>query len=251
MRRAPYEIEPVEGEFGPAMLALTAVKRAFVLAKVRNGLDNTAAYRATGYVGDNANFMGFQLAHDERVQAAIVEETRRLMRSEGPRSVLTLVALRDDKSIKPEVRVKAAVELMNRGGLHPVTEHHQHEYQHVSEAELDRRILSLAAELGMNPEQAKLMLIAPADMQKNAAGVFELAEPEPRELSSDPRQVQQRATRRRRKGMSPEEVAADKKRIQAERSAQLSRERAEHEARRAGTLTDAEAETDPWAEVEY
>jgi hypothetical protein len=111
---------------------------------------------------------------------------------------------------------------------------------------MDRRILSLAAELGMTPDQAKMMLIAPADMQRNAEGVFEVApaaEPTANALAV-------RETRGRRKGLSPEEWEAGKAARRAARAEQMSRERADFDAARAATTTTTEVRTDPTPFVE-
>jgi hypothetical protein len=249
-KQLPTEIDVTA--LGLAMQALTPHRRGFVLAKVYGGMNDKDACLAAGYARTVAEHQQHTISGREDVQAAILEEGRKLMRREGPRSILTLVAIRDSDA-KPADRIKAATELLNRSGFHAVSEHHDHQHVHQSEAELDRRILALAAELGMTPEQAKLMLIAPADMERNAEGVFELAPPAPRELSTDPRAVGQRAARARRKNMTPEEVAADKQRVENERVDRLRRERAEHEARRNGeTITEPETEPkDPWASVEY
>jgi hypothetical protein len=225
---------PDVADLGPAMSALTPLERGFVIAKVYYGLDNSNACRAAGYAESTATDRAYEISHREDVQAAILEVGKALLRGEGARSILTMVKIRDDERVRPDVRLRAAEMIANRSGFHVSTEHHEHFHHHVSEAEMDRRILALAAELGMSPEDSRKMLIAPADMQKNAEGVFEIAPVEPREPSTDPRQVAKRATRQRRAGMTPEEIEADKQRIQAERSEQMRRERAEHEAARAG-----------------
>lgn len=249
MRRTTEQLPAIEGDFGPAMTALTPLKRAFVLAKVHGGLNNADAYRATGYVGDNAATLAHAVAHSEDVQDAILEEGRKLMRSEGPKSILTLVAIRDDRSVKPEARIKAATELLNRSGFHAIMESHQHLHTHMSEAEQDKRILALCAELGMSTDQAKKMLIAPSEFERNAQGVFELPA---RELSDDPAAVKKRAEKLRRRDMSAEELQADKERIRTARRDHMKRERAEAEARRAGLFDPEPTEgAEDWSDVEY
>jgi hypothetical protein len=192
------------------MQALTQMQRAFVMTKVHGGLDDVNAARAAGYT--QAAKHAYRIARHPGVQDALLEEGRKLMRAQGPASILALVEIRDDKTVRPDTRVKAAVELLNRSGFHAVSEHHDHQHVHVSEAEQDRRILALCAELGMSPDQAQKMLIAPADMQRNAEGVYEITPVKP-ELSSEPNAVYLRETRARRKDMSPEEIEADKLRI--------------------------------------
>ncbi len=164
---------PIDDEgLGPAMRALTSLQRSFVRAKVELGLNDTAAYAAAGFAPDRGH--AHRLAHDERVQAAILEEGRKLMRAHGPKSILTLVEIRDNVEANDKDRIKAAIELLNRSGFHAVSEHHEHQHHYLSETEQDRRILALCAELGLSPDEARKMLVAPADFERNAEGVFEL-----------------------------------------------------------------------------
>jgi phage terminase small subunit len=90
------------------MRALSAMQRRFVVAKVMLGLGNGDACRAAGYAETVAGHTAHTIAHREDVQAAIEEEARKLMKSEGPKSVLTLVAIRDDKTAKAADRIKAS-----------------------------------------------------------------------------------------------------------------------------------------------
>ena len=79
-----------EDGLGPAMLALSPSMRAYVVARVFYGLNRSRAAQAAGYstpTPDVAKVQGYRLEHDERIQAAIAEESRKLMRAEGPRSV--------------------------------------------------------------------------------------------------------------------------------------------------------------------
>jgi hypothetical protein len=231
-------IDTDETGLGPAMASLNPMQRAFVAAKVHTGADNSKAARAAGYSIEHAKRSGYRLAHDDRVQAAILEEGRKLMRSEGARSIQTLVAIRDDKGADAKDRIKCAVELLNRSGFHAVSEHHLNVEHRLSETEQDRRILALAAELGLPETEAQKLLIAPAEFQKNATGVYELAPIEPAEPS--PHAIENREWRARRAGKSPEDWEADKTRRRAERAERMARERAEHEAARAAVVIDGE-----------
>src|SRR5438552_474007 len=127
MPRIKQPLVPLDDEgLGPAMRALNPRQRAFVVGKI-NGLNDNAAARAAGYVvaapvGNHG--YATHLAHHEGVQAAILEEARKLMRSHGPKSILCLVAIRDDTEAADKDRIKAATELLNRSGFHAVSEHH-------------------------------------------------------------------------------------------------------------------------------
>jgi hypothetical protein len=171
-------------DLGPAMRALSPRQRNFVVGKVFYGLDNTNAAQAAGYSPLYASSNACHLAHREDVQRALEEECRKLMKSEGPKSILTLVKIRDGQSNKAADRIKASTELLNRAGLHAISETHQHVHEHVSEAEADRRILAFLAERGVPPDVAQKMLVQPDDFAKNSEGIYEMAEPAP--LSDNP-----------------------------------------------------------------
>jgi len=253
LRKPLFSAEPILPEYdvaalGPAMQALTPLRRNWVLAKVFLALDDTKAARAAGYSESTADDRAYEIAQREDVQAAILEVGKALLRGEGARSIRTMVAIRDDKTVRADTRLKAAEMIANRAGFHVSTEHHEHVHTHLSDQQMDKRILALAAELGMAPDQAQKMLIAPADMEQNAEGVFELVvEQSPSEPSPNP---VKRATRQRRAGMSPEAIEADKQAVRIERSERMSRERRAADAARVVTPDDPAEPLDepplPW-----
>jgi hypothetical protein len=243
-RVPPGMIEPqvtIEDEgCGPAMLALNTRQRAFVHAKTAMGLSNVAAAKFAGYSDRSPNAAdvnAYRLSHDQRIQDAILEEGRKLMRGEGAKSILTLVQLRDNPQIEAKDRIKCAVELLNRSGFNAVSEHHEHHHVHMSESEQDARILALCAELGLSPDEAKKMLIAPADMTRNAAGIFDLTPTEPTPEPT-PQRVRKTELQRIRRNASPEELQAHKEQIRADRVERLRSERAEHQATKPGDFSD-------------
>jgi phage terminase small subunit len=163
---------------GPDMLPLTPAQRVFVYRYVHFGDTAAAAARYAGYSdrSSGAKVQGYRLLHDEGVQKAIAEESRKIMRAEGPRSIITLRTIRDDKSADAKDRIKAAIELLNRGGLHAVTEQHVSVEHRLSDQEIDARILALCAELKIPETEARKMLIDPA---KVIDGEFSEANLEP------------------------------------------------------------------------
>lgn len=244
LRRGGRPVTPLlpldEASLGPAMLALTPAMRTFVHAKVHLGLNNAEAGKLAGYSTRSPNALEVttsRLAHDQRVQAAILEEGQKLMRAEGARSIRTLVAIRDNADAEDKDRIRCAVELLNRSGFHAVSETHHHEHLHLSEAEKDSRILALCSELGLSPAEAQKMLIAPAEMQKNAAGVYELAPAEPaREPTEDERRraaklARDNETRRIRRGLNGDQLAEHKALMRAQHTERLRREYANHQSR--------------------
>src|ERR1019366_4030555 len=121
---------PDAEDCGPAMFALASdAERAWVIAKVETGCSNGDAARLAGYCADNPSLdnlksTGYAIAHRQRIQDALLEVSRKLMRSQGPRSILTLARIRDDKAAENKDRIKAAVELLNRAGISAVQESH-------------------------------------------------------------------------------------------------------------------------------
>ena len=163
----PADIDPETG-YGPAMRGLSPQWRAFVEAKVQHGLSNRQAAKAAGYADTSVNVLdatAYRLAHDPRVQAALHEETVKLMRAQGAKSVHVLIAMRDNPAVEAKDRIKCALELMNRSGLHAMTEQKVSVEHTLSDAEMDRRILSLCAELGIAETEARKMLVAPSKVK--------------------------------------------------------------------------------------
>jgi len=226
------------------MRALPPAQRAFVYFKVTMGRNNTDAARLAGYSEKGVDVTASRLAHDPRVQAALIEESKKVLKSQGAKSILTLVEIRDNPQAEDKDRIKCAVELMNRGGLSAVSESHLTVEHRLSESEQDRKILQLAAELGMSETEAKKLLIAPSEFQKNSEGVYSLPEvpaPDP-----SPQQQRNNERRRHRRKMTPAEIEADKAAI---RAAQSERQRQEYQAHQ--SVTDAEFEeiADPLADL--
>src|ERR1700676_927680 len=80
LRRAGRPCVPLipvpEDGLGPAMLALSPTMRAFVTAKVQLGASNAEAVRLSGYSTRSpaaVHVVANRLAHDERIQAALLE----------------------------------------------------------------------------------------------------------------------------------------------------------------------------------
>jgi len=218
-----------EAGLGPAMLALSPTMRAFVVAKIQSGCSNADAARLAGYSAVSPHALevtGSRLAHDERIQAALLEEGQKLMRTQGPKSILTLVEIRDNKSLDAKDRAKAAVELLNRSGFQATTTHQINvEHTHLTDGQKDARIIELCRELGLPETEARKMLIAP---DKIIEGEFTEAEPvgPPTEIAAK-RQRKTELERERRK-LTPEELAARKA---ANLEAQKERRRRAEEAR--------------------
>lgn len=115
------------GELGPDMKMLPSQRmQLFVLASCAQSFpDNSAAAREAGYQG-NANALhvaGNRLANDARVRAAILEQSKRQMQSYTPMAVRTLGEIALNEAVTPMVRVRACEGILNRAGLHEISEH--------------------------------------------------------------------------------------------------------------------------------
>jgi hypothetical protein len=220
----PLIIVPDEG-CGPAMFALSPPMRAFVVAKVHFGCNNAEAARRAGYSKNHpadARIQAYRLAHSDEVQAAIIEESRKVMCAEGPRSIRTLVTIRDNPKEEAKDRIKAALELLNRGGLNAVSEHHLTVEHTMTDAQKDRRIIELCRELGVPEIEARKMLVAPDAIDAE----FTEVTPEPERTPEQQRRhdtyerTGEREKQAARRAMSPEELAAHKQRTREQSSAE-------------------------------
>lgn len=154
-RHLPVVIGPAdEGKFGPAMRALpTERMRRFVIAVVEGGTANfTQAALAAGYSdGGTSNTIrvtAHRLAHDERVIRAIHEEADRRLRSAAVVAASTLVTLAQDTTDK-KVQLRASEAILNRSGLHALTEH-KVTVEDVTGATQIERIKEMAKALGLD-----------------------------------------------------------------------------------------------------
>lgn len=206
---------------GPALLALSPPMRAFVYAKVHFGCSNAEAARRAGYSKDkahNAKVTAYQLAHRDDVQAAIIEASRKVMASEGPRSIKTLVDIRDDKGKDAKDRIKAATELLNRGGLNAVSEHHVKVEHRMTDAQRDARIVALCKELGISDGEARKMLVAPDVIDAEFTEVEPEKTPEQAERAERYRRTHEGEKQNLRRHMSPDELTGHKIKTRAKRS---------------------------------
>jgi phage terminase small subunit len=153
------DVLPEDGEVGPAMQALTEKQQKFVravIALARDGEENYAkAAREAGYSDhmERCKVTGHFLSHDARVQAALLEESKKRV-SLAASVIATPVAVKIamDEKVSPKDRLRACEMLFNRGGMpaqteHKVTVEHRQPRQMVELAE------RLAAELGVDKQK--------------------------------------------------------------------------------------------------
>lgn len=146
--------DPNEEHFGPKMLKLTPLQRRFVWAVLNfpGGKDWQIA-KAAGYSTNSHGALRVQahvLFHSEKVIAALHEEASKRLRSSSVLGVSILVKIAQTDGHRDQLR--AAEALLNRVGLHEMTEHkvtvdHRDE---TGEAMIGR-VAALAKKLGIDP----------------------------------------------------------------------------------------------------
>lgn len=162
---------PDEGEWGPAMRALGSDRqRRFVYAFVMDGGRNyQRAYLEAGFSPGTVNAAtvnAWKLAHDERIQAAIREESYKRLGRTGAAAADFLASVVENPDMKTAMRMKASLEILNRIGIHAMTEHKVTVEKKMNPQEKIDHAMRLAQALGLDP--AKLL---------GAAGVKALPEP--------------------------------------------------------------------------
>lgn len=160
---APKLVElPAEAEMGPAMRALPNDRwRRFVLAcnqPTSTGQVNyTQAAADSGFATENRESLavsGHRLAHDERIQAAMLEESKRRLKGALPMATAAIIKILADPLSKRAEIMKAATILMDRGGMPMATEHKVDVTRTKDYAEQVEDAIRLCKELGIDPAQA-------------------------------------------------------------------------------------------------
>lgn len=116
----------IEEKYGPKMAKLTPMRRAFVLNIMAQGDRNaTRAAKDAGYSEVSPGSLRVQahnLWHNEDIQEAIHEEATRRLKGLLPMAVNTIATIMENPQEGGAVRLKAAHGVMDRAGIHAVTE---------------------------------------------------------------------------------------------------------------------------------
>ena len=132
-------------------------QRAFVIACTQptpeGEVNYTQAAADAGYGGSRATLAvtSHRLAHDERVQAAMLEEGQRRMGAGIPLAVASIIQIMTTATKNGE-RLKAAGMLLNRAGMPEKSEHEIKVTRTESMGEKVERAIRLAKEMGIDPE---------------------------------------------------------------------------------------------------
>lgn len=152
---APAWLTTDDAKLGPAMRVLNPRQRAFVVALLDLGCqtNHTRAAMIAGYEGNGNSLKvtAHRLAHDDRVQAAIIEEARKRLTTGTIAAVSYLVDVITSKAALDKDRLKAAQMLLDRGGIHAITEHNVKVEHTDNRSEKLAKLVVLAKAQGVDP----------------------------------------------------------------------------------------------------
>lgn len=150
---------PDETELGPAMQALSEKQRRFVMAMLeQGGVGPRRAALAAGYQetekSNGAAVSGHRLAHDPRIQEAIKEVSLKAINAGTFVAVKFVLDTIADETAEKKDRLKAAEMVMNRTGLHAMSESRTTvTHKTESRAEMIKDITLMARTLGVDPQK--------------------------------------------------------------------------------------------------
>ena len=104
-------------DLGPAMAALAPKDREFVEAFV-----DLRSYKVAGAAFGMSGVDAWELAHTPKVQAAILEVARKTMRAGTASATKLLLETVEDTGASLKDRLKAALAVLDRGGIPAVSE---------------------------------------------------------------------------------------------------------------------------------
>ena len=149
------------------MKALPDTQQVFVMACINMGvgLNYTEAARIAGYANTpTIKVTAHKLAHDEKIQAAIQEQNRRTLRVGTLEAVAYLLETVRNTKAETKDRLKAAQMVLDRGGLHALSEHQVTvNHNHMSVEEKAKRVRDWAVKQGIDPDKLLGSLINDGD----------------------------------------------------------------------------------------
>jgi len=147
--------DPETGELSPTLQALNPRQRRFVWAMLSNGGNQTDAARRAGYGGSSEQSMratGHRLAHDEKIQKAILEESHKYAGARLYKWMEDIAQIAGDVTQPAAARLQAYKMLLPRGGSIERTEHtvNVNRGGEMSVPQMIAHIKRLASDLGVD-----------------------------------------------------------------------------------------------------
>ena len=157
------------------MRGLTPKQQTFVKAFVANGGQAVRAAEEAGYAASGANGSQYRLRHLPKVQAAIRAEAEQLLATNTALAAKTIAEMVRDPKTPAPTRLKAACELLDRGGL-VVRREVQHSVtveDNRSISELKQSIMQLTQELGIKTVNGEIIDAEAVDVAQSDTGLIE------------------------------------------------------------------------------
>lgn len=148
-----------DAKFGPAMRRLNERQQKFVLAMTVYGCGNNAtrAAEAAGYcpggTRESISATAARLTHDAKIKEAIIETARANLSMATIGAVGYLTDLVFDVTAASKDRAMAAKTILDRGGVHALSELKITVSDEESRAEKIRQLIAFANQTGRNPRE--------------------------------------------------------------------------------------------------
>lgn len=149
-------LQPLEN-YGPAMRRLTPKQRAFCEQYMALGLGIRGnigrAVVLAGFADPDPSHYGRRLLQNQVIQDALTELGKANLTSNGPVAAEVLTEIMTDVTTSKRDRLRAAEMVLNRAGLHAVSEHKVDVSDKRDQGELMKRIKLLCEQLGADPKK--------------------------------------------------------------------------------------------------
>jgi phage terminase small subunit len=181
LKMVPAALVPLDdADLSPTMRSLTPKQREFV-RWVTTGITLKEAARRAGYSDKSQNGLevtATRTAHLPGVQAAIREESLKVMNGYGPKMIAVLAGIAMDSEANPRDRISAASTILDRGGYSAITSHRVDVHHHQpSREEIRARLAAACDELGFTPEmKARALKVNAIELDQQPDGTFAVTE---------------------------------------------------------------------------
>lgn len=136
------------GVMGPALAALTGRQRQFVEA-----FADVRSYKVAGAAAGMTGMQAYEFAHSAGGQAAILEVVRKGMRVGTAAATKLLIDTIEDEKVDRKDRLKAALAVLDRGGVPSVTEQKIEVTRPMSREDKLRLLVDYAKVTGQDPRE--------------------------------------------------------------------------------------------------
>ncbi len=165
---------PSEADMGPAMQKLTDKQRRFVFAWVAlGGKNQTRAAMSAGYNFDPNKTIGIEnvasaLAHNPRVQEAMLELARRGIQGKGAMIAMeTLLEIASNPAAEKKDRIAASNSILSRAGISEKTEHKVAvTHEDITDKQAIKKLEDFSKKYGLDPVKVIDSVVIEADFKE-------------------------------------------------------------------------------------